>query len=455
VRIWLIVFCVGAALVALHLTVSLITYHTIVDYPLVWAALSGVFFLSVAVGLLIGTPLANKVRAPELLFILCLLAGILVFVLSWATSPLEGALLKSAMGKYTRAVMFALVLTLPASIVLATVVPAAWRIHSFEKARRSGAGKGNPGPADTASLKWFFFVLCLGGTVGSFATLFVLPMPNVMHWRFLNGIGVLLAAIAFVGLSLHIRFIVTCIVAGHFFFASVWYQELLLDEGVLIASESVQSDDEEGDGDDFRKKKYMSYGEVRKVFGEMRAKIVAATDKSIGIMLVAEALEKLGNIAISGADFERVYSEMITDPEVLKQTIPFIKRIRLIESDGFGRIYFQIHRIKGSAEASLMVPQKDGYVKLHFKSHFTLVIDKKEDGQTRIAIGPRTEVESSFLHGGKSIYTPVTAVDAVGPIDVTLIYIDIFNKPDCVSIVLSCQGPIGGLKTREIAHLEK
>jgi len=82
VRIWLVVFCVGAALVALHLTVSMITYHTIVDYPLVWAALSGVFFLSVAVGLLIGIPLANKVRAPELLFILCLLAGILVFVLS-------------------------------------------------------------------------------------------------------------------------------------------------------------------------------------------------------------------------------------------------------------------------------------------------------------------------------------------------------------------------------------
>jgi hypothetical protein len=172
-------------------------------------------------------------------------------------------------------------------------------------------------------------------------------------------------------------------------------------------------------------------------------------------MLVAQTLENLGNVAVSGTDFERVYSEMITDPEVLKQTIPFIKRIRLIESDGFGRIFFQIQRIKGSAEASLMVPQKDGYVKLHFKSHFTLVIDKKDEEQTRIAIGPRTEVKSGFLHGGKSYYTPVTAVDAVGPIDVTLIFIDIFNKPDHVSIVLSCQGPIGGLKTREIAHLEK
>jgi len=146
---------------------------------------------------------------------------------------------------------------------------------------------------------------------------------------------------------------------------------------------------------------------------------------------------------------------MITDPRVLKQTLPFVRRIRLIESDGFGRIYFQIRRVRGSAKAVLVIPQKNGYVKLLFKTHFTLHITPKGPDTTRIAIGPRNEVKGGLFSSSISYYTPVTAVDAVGPFDVTMVYLDIINDPKFVSITVSGQGFIGGLKTKEIAHLKK
>ena len=207
--------------------------------------------------------------------------------------------------------------------------------------------------------------------------------------------------------------------------------------------------------DESRKKKFLTYAEVRKIFGGMRASIVAAPDKSIGLKLVADTLVTLGNVAVLGSDFEKVYCEMITDPDVLRQTTPFVKRIRLIESDGFGRIYFQIRRIKGSAQATLIIPQKEGYIKLLFKSHFTLMFSRKGESHTHIAIGPLRKAKGGIFSSSESHYTPVIAVDAVGPFDVTLVYLDIYNKDDCVSITVSGQGFIGGLKTKEIAHLEK
>jgi len=457
-RIWIIVFLAGAALVALHLSVSAVLSESYGNNSLIWSDLTGIFFISIALGMILGGPLARAFRAPQLLFVLCLLSGILVFLLSWLAPRLQELLLTKDMGPYASSILFSAALVLPASIMLATIAPAAWRIrlHAMSTSTVVGPGtakiRNNPVVREATSLKWFIVTLSLGAACGSFVTLLALPI--VGHWGFLNGIAILLVLIAFLGLSLHIRFFVTVLVGIHFFFASVSYQELIPVEAVLKASEFAM-EPEAQKKDNYAKKKFLTYAEVRKVFGDMRASIVAATDKSIGIKLVADTLESLGNVAISGSDFEKVFSEMITDPDVLNQTIPFVKRIRLIESDGFGRIYFQIRRIKGSAQATLMVPQKVGYIKLLFKSHFTLTISKKGPNETHIALGPINIVEGGLFVSGKSYYTPVTAVDAVGPFDVTLVYLDIINEPEFVSIKVSGQGFIGGLKVKEIAHMEK
>jgi MFS family permease len=454
-RIWVIVFLAGAALVALHLSASIVLSQSYGDNALVWSDLMGIFFVSIALGLVLGTPLANKFRAAELLFVLSLISGILVFMLPWLAPRLQNLLLTKNMGPHASSILFSAALVLPASILLATIAPAAWKIRSIVKSKRKGSSKKKSNPADreAAALKWFFFTLSLGAVAGSFATLVVLPI--VGHWGFLNAIAILLVVIAFLGLSLHIKFLVTFIVGIQFFFVSVTYEELIPVEALLKASEYVFEDNKETQSDDFRKKKFLTYAEVRKTFGAMRAKIVEATDKSIGIKLVVDSLEKLGNVAISGSDFEKVYCEMITDPDVLAQTIPFVKRIRLIESDGFGRIYFQIRRIKGSAQATLVIPQKKGFIKLLFKSHFTLTISRKGETHTNMAIGPVNIVEGGLFSASKSYYTPVIAVDAVGPFDVTLVFLDIHNEEDRVRITVSGQGFIGGLKTKEIANLEK
>jgi hypothetical protein len=362
------------------------------------------------------------------------------------------------MGPYASSILFSTALVLPASILLATIVPAAWKIRSITVSNRKGTGKksSNPGSREAAALKWFFFTLCLGAVAGSFATLVVLPI--VGHWGYLNAIAILLVLIAFLGLSLHIKFLVTCIVGANFFFASVTYEELIPTEAVLRAAELLMEEGkEQEEADDSRKKKFLTYAEVRKVFGEMRAKIVEAPDKSIGLKLVADTLENLGNVSVSGGDFVKVYQEMITDPAVLNQTLPFVRRIRRIESDISGRICFQIRRIKGRAQASLMIPQKDGYIKLLFKSHFTLTITGKgpDKEHTHIDIGPINIVKGGLFSSSESYYTPVTVVDAVGPFDVTLVYLDIYNEKDRVRITVSGQGFIGGLKEKEIANLEK
>lgn len=450
-RIWLIVFLAGAALVGLHLSVSVVLSQSYGDNAQIWSDLTGIFFLSIAAGLLLGNPLAGKFRAPELLFVLCLVSGILVFMLSWLAPRLQGILLAKELGPYASSALFSAALVLPASILLATIAPAAWRIRMLQKSRtaaNAGAGS-NPGGA---SLKWFLFTLSLGAACGSFATLIVLPI--VGHWGFLNAIAILLVMIAFLGLSLHIKFLVTCVVGAHFFFASVTYEELIPIEAVLKASEYAFEETEAETREDL-KKKFLNYAEVRKIFGEMRAGIVEAPDKSIGIKLVADTLESLGNVAVSGSDFEKVYCEMITDPEVLNQTIPFVKRIRLIESDGFGRIYFQIRRVQGSAQTTLVVPQKEGYIKLLFKTHFTLIFSRKSEDHTHITMGPLRTASGGLFSSSTSYYTPVIAVDAVGPFDVTLVYLDIYNEEDRVRITVSGQGFIGGLKTKEIANLEK
>lgn len=476
-RIWLIVFLAGAALAALHLSVSAVLSESYGNNALIWSDLMGIFFISIALGLLLGGPLAKRFRAPQLLFVLCLLSGIFVFVLPWLAPRLQRILLSKNMGPYASSILFSGALVLPASILLATIAPAAWTIRFLQR-RRSGrkgsqktqkkanpagaggsaAGSGTYGAASGAraarSLKWFFFAWAMGAAFGSFVTLIIMPLPFMGYWNFLSGIAVLLVLIAFLGLSLHMKFIVTCVVGVHFFFASVTYEELIPPEAMLRASESVFEDSAQEGREDL-KKKYLSYGEVREIFGKMRASIVAAPDKSIGIKLVADALESLGNVAVSGSDFEKVYRELITDPEVLSQTIPFIKRIRLVESDGFGRIYFQLRRVKGSAQATLVIPQKEGYIKLLFKSHFTLTFSRKKETHTQIAIGPLNVVKGGIFSSSDSYYTPVIAVDAVGPFDVTLVYLDIFNEPDFVSIKVSGQGFIGGLKVKEIAHLEK
>jgi len=349
--------------------------------------------------------------------------------------------------------LFSIVLVLPASVTLATIAPAAWKIRARQLIR---AGDGGSAEGTALALRAFTVVLMLGAAFGSFVTLLVLPV--VGHWGFLNAIAVLLVLLAFLGLSIQVKFIVTIMVGVHFFFSSVTYQELVPMESALKASQ-IEARDSGQEVDWSRKKKFLTYAEVRKIFSEMRAKIVAAPDKSIGIKLVADTLESLGNVGITGSDFEKVYTEMITDPKVIRQTIPFVKRIRLIESDGFGRIYFQIRRIRGSARAVLVVPQKRGYVKLLFKSHFTLHISSETTPEgaekTRIAIGPRNEVKGGLFSSSTSYYTPVTAIDAVGPFDVTMVYLDIINDPKFVSITVSGQGFIGGLKTKEIAHIEK
>lgn len=451
----MIVFLAGAALIALHLSASIVLSQSYGDNALVWSDLTGIFFVSIAVGLLIGTPLANKFRGPELLFGLSLISGILVFLLPWIAPRLQNLLLTKNMGPYASSMLFSAALVLPASILLATVAPAAWKVRSIIKSGQKTKSKKNSNPAarEANALKWFLFTLSLGAVCGSFTTLVVLPI--VGHWGFLNAIAILLVVIAFLGLSLHIKFLVTAVVVIHFCLASAIYEELIPVEAQLRASEYAFDEATEKESDDFRKKRFLTYAEVRKTFGAMRAKIVEATDKSIGIKLVADSLEGLGNVAISGSDFEKVYCELITDPDVLAQTTPFVKRIRLIESDGFGRIYFQIRRIKGSAQATLVIPQKSGFIKLLFKSHFTLTISRKSDTQTNIAIGPVNIVEGGLFSSSKSYYTPVTAVDAVGPFDVTLVFLDIHNEADRVRITVSGQGFIGGLKTKEIANLEK
>lgn len=476
-RIWLIVFLAGATLAALHLSVSALLSESYGNNALVWSDLMAIFFVSIALGLLLSGPLAKRFRAPQLLFVLCLLSGIFVFVLPWLAPRLQRILLSKNMGPYASSILFSGALVLPASILLATIAPAAWTIRFLQgrksalKGGRKSQKKDNPTAAGTdatgsgvfssasaaraaRSLKWFFFVWAMGAAFGSFVTLIVMPLPFMGYWNFLSGIAVVLVVIAFLGLSMHMKFIVTCVVGLHFFFASVTYEELIPAEALLKASEAVFEDSAQDKQDDL-KKKYLSYGEVREIFGKMRANIVAAPDKSIGIKLVADGLEALGNVAVSGSDFEKVYCELITDPEVLSQTIPFIKRIRLVESDGFGRIYFQMRRVKGSAQATLVVPQKEGYIKLLFKSHFTLTFSRKKETHTHIAIGPLNVVKGGIFSSSDSYYTPVIAVDAVGPFDVTLVYLDIYNEPDFVSIKVSGQGFIGGLKQKEIAHLEK